>query len=264
MQPQTNLKALIGSRVRQILRAAHRRHVFRRGMRKFLKDPESCTEPGNTAINDLIYGWGNESWSAQNEFLAGCLEQALNTRGPILECGSGLSTILIGIIAKKRGIAHWALEDSEDWATRLKKYLSAYEIDSVVLCVKPLLDYGRFCWYDPPLASMPKRFALIICDGPPGKTKGGRVGLVSIMRTRLPAGSVILLDDAIRPHEREIAIEWNSALGTSLEYHGRTDPYIKLTVIGRRYKHLKIEQPSNSPTTRPRTTKPAISARGRA
>lgn len=184
----SNAKSLLPWRVRNFIREVHRYFVFRQAMRRFLKSPESSIQPENPLIKDLVYGWGNESWSAQDGYLAGCIEHALTADGPILECGSGLSTILVGAIAKARGIDHWAPE----WAAKLQQYLSKYQIDSVVLCARPLKDYGDFSWYDPPLESMPESFPLVLCDGLPGSTKGGRFGLVPVMRARLKPGCIIL------------------------------------------------------------------------
>lgn len=210
--------------------AAHRHRVFRRAMRRFERSPESCTEPGNSVVSSLIYGWGNESWSALDEYLATCIEHALNANGPILECGSGLSTILVGSIAQQRGIDHWALEHSAEWAAKTQSHLDEFKIHSVSLCFKPLTNYGDFTWYDAPLESMPDRFALVICDGPPAHIEGGRSGLVPVMSKKLKAGSIILLDDAVRDHERTIAERWKSELGASHEILGVAEPYIKLTV----------------------------------
>jgi hypothetical protein len=205
-------------------------------MKQFMKYPDACKHPGNTVLTDLIYGWGNEAWSALNEYLAVCIDNALTSRGPILECGSGLSTILIGAIAKKRGQSHWALEHTPEWAAKVQRYLNRYKLDSVVLHAKPLKDYGDFCWYDAPLKSMPDSFFLGICDGPPGSTKGGRYGLVPVLRERLKPGCVILLDDAGREQERAIARRWEAELGASLETFGSQKPYIKMTVTGRQHQ----------------------------
>jgi hypothetical protein len=185
----------------------------------------------------LVYGWGNEDWSALDEYLAACINHTLDLRGPILECGSGLSTILVGAIAKKRGQRHWALEHTPEWASKVERYLNRYKLDSVVLCMVPLKDYGAFCWYDAPLELMPGSFALVICDGPPGSTKGGRYGLVPIMKERLEAGSVILLDDASREQERVIADRWKSELGASLETCGSIKSYIKMEVTNTSHQH---------------------------
>jgi len=226
-------KRVLPGRAREALRLAHREFVFRRAMKRFLASPESCALPGSPVLDDLIYGWGNDAWSALGEYLAACMRHASEAKGPILECGSGLSTILIGAIAQRWGQPHWALEHSPEWATRVRKYLTQYGIDSVVLCVEPLKDYGAFSWYDPPLATMPESFSLVVCDGPPASTRGGRSGLVPIMRERLKPGCVLLLDDGAREQELALAKLWEGELGASSAVLGATKPYIEMTVTGR-------------------------------
>ena len=201
-------------------------------MPRFLRAPAACAAPGDRLLLELIYGWGNESWSALDEYLAACIQNALVTTGPILECGSGLSTLVVGAIAKQRGIEHWVLEHSPEWAAKLQRDLDRYQIASAKLCIAPLKNYGDFDWYDAPLASLPDRFGLVICDGPPYWNKGGRFGLVQMLRPRLPAGCVILLDDGARQEERVIAQQWAEDLGASSETLGITKPYLKLTVSG--------------------------------
>ena len=225
------VRSAISTPIKRLLLAIHRYFVFRLAIRRFIRNPESCASPGNPVLIDLIYGWGNESWSALDEYLADCIRHALNSSGPTLECGSGLSTILVGIIAKKRGYSHWALEHSQEWALRVERILTRYAIDStVVLCINPLKDYGEFCWYNPPLKSMPGAFDLVICDGPPSSTKGGRYGLVPIMKKRLRPGCTILLDDGEREQERTVADRWNTECDASFHICGYSNPYIKMTV----------------------------------
>jgi len=100
----------------------------------------------------------------------------------------------------------------------------------VILCTTPLKDYGDFCWYDAPLASMPASFSLVVCDGPPGATKGGRYGLVPVLGKRLSYGCVIMLDDAAREQELAIARRWEAELDAFLKLRGSRKPYIELTV----------------------------------
>ncbi len=230
------MKSVLPHRIRLFLRAAQGDFVFWRAMKRFLKDPRACTHPGNPIIIDLIHSWRNEGWTALDEYLANCIDHALTSEGPILECGSGLSTILVGAIAKRRGQTHWALEHTLEWAMQVQRYLNRYKLDSVVLSSKPLKDYGGFCWYDPPLESMPDAFSLVICDGPPDSTKGGRYGLVPIMRERLRPGCVIILDDASREQELAIARRWKDELGASFEIRGSRKPYIEMTMMGRQYQ----------------------------
>jgi hypothetical protein len=206
-------------------------------MKKFIRAPGTCTQPGNPVLNDLVYGWGNETWSALDEYLAGCVKHALSSPGPILECGSGLSTIVVGAIAQKYGKKLWTLEHRAEWALKLTTYLKKYKIDSVTLNTKPLKDYGEYCWYEPNLRTMPDRFTLVICDGPPGTTKGGRYGLVPVVGNKIKPGCVILLDDAGRKEELAIARKWASELHAPFKILGTAKPYIEMLVLNGRFLH---------------------------
>lgn len=224
---------LLPFRVRSAFRRAHRELVFRLAMRRFLRNPKACTRPGSPVLRDLIYGWGNESWSALDEYLAACILHASTTRGHSLECGSGLTTLLIGAIAKKRGQRHWALEHEPQWETKVGRYLRRYGIDSVIVCRAPLKDYGGFSWYDPPLQSLPESFSLVVCDGPPASTAGGRYGLVPVMRDWLKPGCVLLLDDANREAELSIARRWDAELGATSKVLGEKKLYIEMVVTAK-------------------------------
>jgi len=217
-------------RLRRYGRAHHRRYIFWRAMRKFLRDPQLSINERSSVLSDLIYGWGNEDWSALEEYLQGCLKYAQHADGPILECGTGLSTILLGAISQQRGNLVWSLEHQPLWGKKVAGVLERYGISSARLCISPLKDYGAFSWYDPPLGLMPDAFSMVVCDGPPGDTKGGRSGLLSVMRSRLKPGAAILLDDASRENEKIIAARWASELNTNYEILGSKKPYILLRI----------------------------------
>jgi hypothetical protein len=99
----------------------------------------------------------------------------------------------------------------------------------ITTCV--LKDYGGFCWYDAPLKNMPPNFSMIVCDGPPNRgTKGGRYGLAPVMRNHITPGCVILLDDAYRQQERDIAERWQKDLGGTYSVEGINKPYFVITL----------------------------------
>jgi hypothetical protein len=216
--------------MRRGVRAAHRKLVFRLAMRRYLADPAGCAIPGNKVLRDLVYGWGNKGYVSLDEYLAACIVHAMATTGPILECGSGLSTLLVAAVAKRQGRVLWSLEHSPYWAARVGSYLRFYGLDSVTLSTRPLKDSGGYCWYDVPLDSMPKRFDLVLCDGPPSKVKGGRYGLVPRMREHLEPGCVILLDDGAREQERGVVRRWKSEFGVEVEICATLKPYVKLVI----------------------------------
>lgn len=231
MQTATEiLTAFLPGRFRQYLRACHRKFIFWFSMRRFMHDPQSILDKNTDDISNLIYGWGNESWSALEEYIVACLKFANQSSGPILECGSGLTTILLGVVAQKSGNTVWSLEHNLDWQERVTKYLRRYRIRSVHLCLSELQDYGEFSWYAPPLDEMPEKFSMVVCDGPPGDTRGGRYGLLPIMKSRLAPGAVILLDDARRQGEFATASRWANELKSSFVTLGMHKPFIKIIV----------------------------------
>jgi hypothetical protein len=201
--------------------------LFQRAMKRFLKNPSACARPGNSIIRDLIEGWGNENWSALDDYLAACIDQTLRVQGPILECGSGLTTLLISAIAGQRGQRLYTLENDPEWAARARTGAKEYNLSAVCIFLAELKDYGAFQWYTIPPRSLPKAFSLVICDGPPGRTRGGRIGLVPVMRQRFASDCVILLDDAHRENELEVAKMWSTELCAPFQVLGAGRPYIK-------------------------------------
>lgn len=207
----------------------YQRYLFWRSMRRFMRAiPEGREAADPQLLTDLVRGWGN-TWSAQLEYLVASLNAARRTDGPILECGSGLSTLLIGAVAQARGTRVWSLEHEPKWAARVQKYLDKYRIRSVTVCTAPIRSYGEFDWYAlTSLQTLPGKISLVICDGPPGGTRGGRYGLVPVMLDKLAPDCTILLDDGARTEEREIAERWAKVLGGGAELIGTEKPYFRI------------------------------------
>jgi hypothetical protein len=203
------LRRLVPGPLKRAAKEALLDRKFRNALRR-IADLPSDVVPPRELLNELSLGWGNEGFAAQTDYLEEVSRQAARASGQVLECGSGLTTIMLGLLAGRRGIQTWSLEHFPEWQARVTSVLERFEIPNVQICAAPLRSYGEFSWYDPPLAEMPKEFQLVICDGPPGSTAGGRYGLLPVMGERLPAGTVILLDDATRPGELECLRRWTS------------------------------------------------------
>jgi len=203
------LKRLVPAPLKRAAKAALQRRAFRNAIGRVADLPFGVV-PDRELLSDLMSGWGNEGFAAQTDYLAEVCKQAAKTNGPILECGSGLTSVMLGLLAGRRGVQTWSLEHVGEWRVRVTDVLERFEIPNVQICAAPLRSFGEFEWYDAPLAEMPKEFQLVICDGPPGSTAGGRYGLLPVMGERLSAGSAILLDDATRPGEVEVLERWLS------------------------------------------------------
>jgi hypothetical protein len=195
--------------------------------------------PSMKILKRLVSGWSNNGYVAQAEYLQEAAIRCAKVAGPVLECGSGLSTLLCGLIAGRRGIEVYSLEHDKLWYERTSRALARWHILGVHLQLCPLRAYNSFDWYDVSRIAMPDRFDLIICDGPPGTTTGGRYGLLPVIRDRIGAATVILLDDTSRPSEAEALRLWCSEAPlkfTTKPTGSRT--YAVVESYGRTYQHL--------------------------
>lgn len=209
MMVNFSMKRWVPKSVKSVVRKLVQEHQLRSAIAAIARLPIG-EPPSRQLLTDLIAGWDNEGFAADLDYVEELANRASTTAGPILECGTGLTTIILGLLAGRRGVEVWSLENSEEWHHRISSTLDHHGIKNVRISLAPLRDYEGFCWYDPPLLEMPKEFSLVVCDGPPGTTKGGRYGLMPVLGKRLPAGSLILLDDAERPGEIESLNRWKS------------------------------------------------------
>lgn len=217
-------------RIQNWLTNRARNRTLKRAMDTLMQDPARCLESGNTLIEELIFGWGNTAWSAERAYLEACIELALTTKGPILECGSGISTLIIATIAKKRQIPHCVLENAQEWGSKIQQRLDAFDLTFTKVNHCPIKPYGDYSWYDIDNLNNAVPFNLVICDGPPSSTEGGRFGLVPVLKTHLARGSVILLDDADREEEHLVVEKWKALNNLKVSVEGDRKPYFNIVL----------------------------------
>src|SRR5581483_11975808 len=168
------LKSIVPRIVRVSVKRYAQDHLFSSALRAIAAmAPKEI--PSHDLLAQLRAGWGNEGWSGRTAYLEEVVKWAAITPGPVLECGSGLTTLLLGLYAGSRGVPVWSLEHDAAWHQETAKMLHRYSIPGVELCRAPLSNYGDFAWYSPPL--------------------GRRYGLLPVMSERLVADCVILVDD---------------------------------------------------------------------
>ena len=177
--------------------------------------------PQADILAELGRAWGEDGYRAVGGYLEEVTRFALETRGPVLEIGSGLTTLILGALVARRGIPVWTLEHHPEYFGYTGETLKSLGLRNVHLTFAPLRDYGEFCWYDPPLDELPRDFRLVVADGPPGDVKGGRFGLLPVLRSHFAPGVVVLLDDAERAREKAVLEKWESEYGLSQQLHSR-------------------------------------------
>ena len=185
-------------------------------------------------LEALVSGWGNRGFTPRAPFLAAVAERLESSQGPVLECGSGITTLLLGVLAERRGFLVWALEHEERWARVVARLLRRHSLRNVTVVHAPLVEREAYAWYDLRNVALPRRFDSVVCDGPPGTTRGGRFGLVPELDERLSVGCVCLLDDADRSGEQAIVHEWCATWGWSIVPQGSEGSFavLRRTSVG--------------------------------
>jgi Methyltransferase domain len=214
------IKKVFPSSVKNKIKSINRERQLGVAVKRLTAAAESGT-PESEVLTELERAWGEDGYRAVGGYLEEVTRFARETRGPVLEIGSGLTTLILGALVARRGIPVWTLEHHPDYFSHTGEALKSVGLTNVHLTFAPLRDYGDFCWYDPPLDELPRDFSLVIADGPPGDVKGGRFGLLPILRSHFAPGVVVLLDDAERAREKAVLDKWESEYGLSQQLHSR-------------------------------------------
>ena len=198
------LKRLLPRRLKEALRSRLR-------LRRLARELGALApgrRPDEAQLDALSEAWGRDGYSAADVCLRAVADYAAATEGPVLECGSGLSTLVMGALAGRRGVKVYSLEHHPKYHAHVARLIERLRLTNVHLILAPLRSYGDFQWYDVRAEELPDDFRLVVCDGPPSQTAGGRYGLVPVLGRKFAAGAVLLLDDVDRPEERQILGRW--------------------------------------------------------
>jgi len=177
------------------------------------------------AFADAFAGWGNH-FAATSPLLYAAHEVVLQAKGPVLETGSGLSTLIMGIAAMKSGVRVHALEHDLDHFRRTAGALARYGINSVTLHYAPLRPYkAGFIWYEVP-DDLPASFEIVLCDGP--QQRFGRKGLYEMLSERIE-GALLIVDDAYSKTLSELE-PWAASRGRKVTVLGADGVHRKFAV----------------------------------
>lgn len=223
--PISFLKDLLPPPIRRRAGQLYRDLVLRRALHT-IRLRDDYVPLSDEAVQQLVYGWGNP-WDLKEELITELWHHAWLSQGPVLECGSGLSTLLLGIAAERQKFEVYSLEHDEEWYWRMFRLVQRLGLSRVTLVYAPLTSYEHYDWYAPH-PELPAGLSLVLCDGPPASTPGGRYGLIPQIHTLLAPDTVILLDDAARPGEQEVLLRWASEFGLEYEMGGRKKPFAKI------------------------------------
>ena len=173
-------------------------------------------------LSPLLVRGGYLPWTTGSMRPAGLVEVCNEIihchRTRILECGSGVSTLLLARLLRERergGLT--SLEHDAHWATLIHDQLQREHLTQIARVIHAPL-HGDPPWYR--LDEMPDEIDLLIVDGPPAFDPGhGARRAPALVRfdDTLVDGAAVILDDIDRPGEQQIIATWETS--TSWRFH---------------------------------------------
>ena len=130
------------------------------------------------------FRYGGNNYAADPGVLALVTGIARKCRGPIIETGSGLSSMFMAAATSEKV---YSLEHLNHYAAQTLAWAEESSVNNLGICCIPLKDF----WYDIGQLDLPKKFALGFCDGPP-RMYGTRM---QFFEKIAPRCTVIVVDD---------------------------------------------------------------------
>ncbi len=171
-----------------------------------------------------IVKYRNNPFAAGPHMLKSIYENALEAKGPILEVGTGMSTVVAGIACLRTGQTVHALEHDLEWFRVMRNYLQLWKLKPVNLYYAPLQEYPEhkqangqpLMWHEID-EKLPKLFGLAIIDGPPRRY--GREGVYKLMLDRIKWCPWIV-DDTDEKTQWDLVSKYAAELGKIPEDRG--------------------------------------------
>lgn len=172
-----------------------------------------------------------DAWALSPAGLELVLAEVASGHDRVVECGSGVSTILIArLLRERRAGILCSLEHDPEHAALIRGRLAHEGLEQEARVVEaalgpdPVAEPG--CgWYDrAALASLPRRGVnLLLVDGPPASPGAAcdrsRYPALPLLADRLATGASVILDDAQRPGEAWVLERWQHELRIGFRRH---------------------------------------------
>ncbi len=157
---------------------------------------------GPETIDSLARAWASGSGVASEGLLLRWYKLAAGSDGTAMELGAGLSTV-VAALAMRGGGRLISMEHSRRWAYRVNL---ACVLGGLRAPAKhaPLAQQGDADWYEQ--SALPadlSSVSVVLVDGPPGGTRGGRSGSLWLA-PRLGRDCSVLIDDTDRDAEVDL------------------------------------------------------------
>ena len=166
--------------------------------------------------------WTNDYMIGPDVLLL-CLDHILGKENlVVLECGSGISSVVIGYALQKNGSGRLvSVEHSEQYARQSRANIQRHGLEDIVEVVHaPLesysLDGGEWQWYSTQALQqhITAGINVLLVDGPPGTLqRESRFPAMPLLRQHLSDDAIVIVDDYKRDEEKKVVERWNGLYG---------------------------------------------------
>jgi hypothetical protein len=180
-------------------------------------------------VSEICETWGDAQLNGADGFMSACLDVASRVTGPILQCGAGLSTLLLGLTAERSNVHLWTLEHHAHAANSARSWLHQYEIanahvisapaDLMEDCVGYVVDANR----------LPANLGLVICEGSSAVPASAR-SILSRVGDRLDPNGIVLVHHVKRRRDAEFLAQWAKSRNASMVLKGKVEPWVKIAM----------------------------------
>ena len=150
----------------------------------------------------------------------------------VIECGSGLSTLLIGAVLELKEEGHlFSIEEDADWYRWMLKLVRQRGLENRVTLIHAPLEIFEGTdepieWYstteiEKTLENV-KHVDLLLVDGPKSKSPLSRYPALPFFQPKIDEKTLIILDDAGRPQELVVIDRWKKEFSVELELQNVT------------------------------------------
>ena len=148
-------------------------------------------------------------FGAPEETLVLAAVMARKAEGPIIETGSGLTTIIMAAVAEH---PVYCIEHDPIWAAHLETMIEESGVSGICLCLCPIKNG----WYDLSEVeeTLPKQFALGLNDGPP-RALGSRMGFYDRFGN---CTENIVVDDVDDREYGDLVVKWCEKNGKRVDF----------------------------------------------
>lgn len=160
-------------------------------------------------------------WAASADFSVLMIQELIRVRPrTVVECGSGTTTLLLSLAVRQYGLPTRvvALEHLETIKAHTEETLRQHGVEDLaevrLAPLSPVSMPGHASpWYAEEVLADLDDIGLLVVDGPPATTGDrARFPAVPLLRDRMSARCVIVVDDLSRPADLEVAQSWSALL----------------------------------------------------